>query len=611
MRYASLIDLTLVRVTAQALFLTKSSVTFDVHVEDCKLRSIEAKHLVASGLFVLGTQLKSLVIDEASCGSVEVRGEAKRRTCSVGRISARHCTLGYFEIRNLQLDSHENGVCLNFEHSRVKGLLGITDIRTSGAITGRFSHLGQLNLDHLTSEMGLEEVKALKADPQLHAVSLSMRACSLPGGLYAEHTTLSHSMSLAYATFGDRIRLADCTVGTAETNVSIDLDTAVGAQVELIGVTCIGAVAAPRSRLDIFDISGTTEINCAGEDVSKVEGRLLDFYQTCALDLNEAELSSCNISGELAIGGDLSFSVAKVDSFVVTAHIDQRRPKVVAHDIFLVGMRSVRLRLEPTLTPSKAIRPLRIHAASCQTDVLTTDLDDWADGSTIKGLTYRKLESADSGSGERREITKPGEVGTALEWLARSPFDLDAYQQLSNQFNVQDRSGRQAVALITRKYYARQRGRLAPFDPRRLAEWIWWVSTRSGYKPLRLVGIGIGIVLIWSAVLMSPLRSQLIATDASATTQTLSARWSADTDCRSESVRCFNPVSLATEIVLPVLDLGQRQAWRPGTNSRRGDWLRWAMDLTSVVGWAMAAMGAVGVAQLMSPTRFGRGDPPK
>jgi hypothetical protein len=69
---------------------------------------------------------------------------------------------------------------------------------------------------------------------------------------------------------------------------------------------------------------------------------------------------------------------------------------------------------------------------------------------------------------------------------------------------------------------------------------------------------------------------------------------------------CIQPAIYALDILVPLIDLGQRSAWVPDRSQDDGGWFandgRWlaaATWATSVVGWVLATLVAAGFTQLI------------
>lgn len=78
------------------------------------------------------------------------------------------------------------------------------------------------------------------------------------------------------------------------------------------------------------------------------------------------------------------------------------------------------------------------------------------------------------------------------------------------------------------------------------------------------------------------------------------ARAPASDPCGDGQVRCFNPVFYAVDTVIPLVTLGQRNAWYPNRAAPWGAAVDTWLNLATLLGWALSSIF------LLSFTRLAR-----
>lgn len=70
------------------------------------------------------------------------------------------------------------------------------------------------------------------------------------------------------------------------------------------------------------------------------------------------------------------------------------------------------------------------------------------------------------------------------------------------------------------------------------------------------------------------------------------AAWSAD-GAPGQDYETFNRYAYAADVVVPLLDFGQTEAWAPSTTRGFGGWhLWWLRWVLSAMGWVVTGLGA-------------------
>ncbi|MGC1428912.1 MAG: hypothetical protein WA822_10010, partial [Albidovulum sp.] len=134
-----------------------------------------------------------------------------------------------------------------------------------------------------------------------------------------------------------------------------------------------------------------------------------------------------------------------------------------------------------------------------------------------------------------------------------------------------------------------------------------------GYRPLRSVG---ALFILWvvasllayaawdegsfapnSDVILSSDEWTVLANDSSVYNPAKS--WS-DKHAAGQDWETFSPWAYGFDIVVPILNVGQTDAWAPSTNRRGWGWrLWWARWFLSSFGWIISALGAAAITGLI------------
>lgn len=255
---------------------------------------------------------------------------------------------------------------------------------------------------------------------------------------------------------------------------------------------------------------------------------------------------------------------------------------------------------------------------------LVDDLQSWPDGGRVflDGFTYDRItDNAPTAAKER------------LRWLKRSNRDDGEFlpqpyahlarvlREMGHDRAAQDVLVKQGTEL---RRHSRRRAFARSTATGNIFATIWaWVSFCSravwnflertvigyGYKPFRslvvltvLVSVAIMLShLAWEAGDFAP-NSDVILTSAkwvelaeAEDVPNPAVAWSAK-DGPGRDWETFNRYAYGFDVVVPILSLGQTEAWAPSTS--RGIWgwvLWWARWLLSSAGWVVTALAAAAV----------------
>jgi hypothetical protein len=383
-------------------------------------------------------------------------------------------------------------------------------------------------------------------------------------------------------------------------------------EVSLAGASIGGQLECKGAR---FEGAGGAALNAEGVQVTGsaflcAEGNT-PFHAT-----GEVSLSGASIGGQLECKG-AQFDNAKGDALNAEA-------VRVTGALFWNG-----------IDGNSVVGPVSFVSAHVGT--LFDDLPSWPSGPdqlSLDGFTYDRITG--SFTDARRRI----------EWLKRGTryggsFQPQPYTQLANVLRAMghDRDARevlheQAYQLgFTRRddRKVRPNGDIGVafksiwFDLVNLADhfWDWWARkiVGYGYKPFRALWSLIGLWLLATflaqmaytkgqfapnsdVVLVSKGWDDLVAQDCVPDPQpdciaNPAAAWSAIGQ-QGLDWDTFNSVGYAADLVVPILDLGQTDAWAPSRD--RGAWgkaLWWGRWVLAAFGWIVTAFGVAAVTGIM------------
>jgi hypothetical protein len=266
----------------------------------------------------------------------------------------------------------------------------------------------------------------------------------------------------------------------------------------------------------------------------------------------------------------------------------------------------------------------RIDLTAAKTGDLIDDLPSWPMGGQVflDGFTYDRITGNAPITAEAR-----------LKWLERcnrigQNFLPQPYTQLAKVLREMGHDRAAQDVLVEQGTLIRQHSRKRAFmrstaNGNKFAKaWAWiprsvlafWNSLERGvvgygYKPFRSLGVLTGLVVIaitlshlaWEAgdfapnsdvILTSPKWVEL-AEDEDVPNPAVA--WSAK-DSPGRDWETFNRYAYGFDVVVPILSLGQTEAWAPSTS--RGIWgwaLWWARWLLSSAGWVVTALAAAAV----------------
>lgn len=209
-------------------------------------------------------------------------------------------------------------------------------------------------------------------------------------------------------------------------------------------------------------------------------------------------------------------------------------------------------------------------------------------------------------------------VRARLAWLDRRPMDIgfsaQPYEHLASVMNkIGHRDDAHRVLMEKEKYLRRNNLAQAALEPWAILRvpLLWTVNillrtlTGYGYRPsFAVMWASLFICLLalffqktWHAGDMAPNAPPVLISDdwISATREhpdNPAAHWSSAGQA-GQDYETFHAVAYATDLLVPIVNLGQEEAWAPSTSRSpwgwHGWWLRWFAKL---IGWVLTALGA-------------------
>jgi len=415
-------------------------------------------------------------------------------------------------------------------------------------------------------------------------VALSAGGLSIDGGIFlTEHfvaageirmigSRLGANLSLAGASLsnpgGLALDLNRASIGsvdgaelTAEGQLSF-AGTRIAGNLDLDGARLEAAGDRPALAADGASIDGSvtlTRVRARGEislravrvgQRVRLQGARLDNPGAVACRLSRAQVAADVFAIGLTAAGELRLAGATVGGDVLLERARLRNPGGTA--LNAITLRAVVLSLE-LAEPAQGLVDLR-HASIV---ILRDDPAAWPEQLSLEGLTYQALEP--------RQPARQ-----RLRWLARDPrgHQPQPYEQLAAHYNAIGQPA-QAVSVL----YARERSQRRALPPLARA-WsrLQDLAVGYGYQPWR--------ALVWLAVLLGA-GSAVFAL-------------APPPPLQAGVAPHFSAFVYTLDLLLPVVDLGQKHAFNPAGPEQ---WLSYVLIAS---GWILVTTIAAGAARVLS-----------
>ena len=208
-------------------------------------------------------------------------------------------------------------------------------------------------------------------------------------------------------------------------------------------------------------------------------------------------------------------------------------------------------RLRPLQQPDGAV-----DLTSAKVGILEDDPETWPEDLYLNGFAYDVL--GDIGVTTRRR----------LEWLTRNHYGYapQLYDQLASVYRCAgDEHAARKVAVT------KERRRRHPYSP---LSWLWYLSVGYGYRPW-LAGVWvIALVILGTVVFSHAYPAHMIAISA--------------------HPPAFHAAAYASDLLVPVIGLGQKSAWQP----QGSGYQYWSWAFTGA-GWILTTAVVAGLAGIL------------
>ena len=356
-------------------------------------------------------------------------------------------------------------------------------------------------------------------------------------------------------------------------------------EVSLSGAEIGGRLSCLDGR---FENAGGKALNAEGV---KVQGPV--FLRDGFHAIGEVRLSGAEIGGQLACDGG-RFENAEGDALNAQgARIDA----IIFRDVEILSG--------------------RVNLNTAHIGSLVDDLASWPGGGRVilDGFTYDRITAG------------PTDSKTRLDWLSRGDrwkgtFFPQPYTQLAKVLrDMGHERGARDVLVVRDEKIAAEEWRRAhreldgtwpkawaslKADFRKFVNWLSHLLIDYGHRPLKALW---GLMGLWlfATILAHWVETQgdmVPNSDVILTSENWASVHQANHPAQAwrqtpegQSWESFNRYAWAADVVIPILDFGQTEAWAPSTNlGTAGKTLWWGKWVLSTAGWIVLAFAAAGVA---------------
>ncbi len=205
-----------------------------------------------------------------------------------------------------------------------------------------------------------------------------------------------------------------------------------------------------------------------------------------------------------------------------------------------------------------------------------------------------------------------------LKWLSlldttEKAFSPQPYEQLAKVLREMGHREDAKVVLIEKERLQRVAARKAAPSKGR---WLWdgvldgviWGTSAYGYRPFRAVGWLLGFIYIGTFIFgfadmkdgFKPNDSRVWQNEAwYGCAGALSQKGCYLVSDKGQGYPSFNPLIYSIDLLLPIVDLDQQDAWIPDED--KAPWARWYMWLHITLGWFFSLLAVAGFTGLIKP----------
>ncbi len=574
---------------------------------------------------VLGLEVPPEVTEGNPDGTVHIRApvlryvllggcDAKKTDPAGVSIFGAHVT-GELDVSNLKLTGEMFIVNSRFDEelrmglTKVKVLILNDSHLTSGLWAQGLDAEGNVFLHGISTEASVELNSAIIGG-QLDCTDASF--CAEKGeALNAQRITTKESVLLRGITAEVGVAVNGANIGGQLDCTRATFNAKEGNALNAQGITTkadlfLRGIAA-KATVDVNGANIGGQLDCEGATFNAKEGHALsaqgittkeDVFLTGITAEAKVDLNGASIGGQLSCIG-ATFNAKEGDALNALG-------LTIGRELVWRGV----------TTPHAALEFRDAHAA-----VLVDDETSWpAGGRTyLDGFTYGRI------------IEAATDAETRLKWIAKSErpgrFVPQPYTHLAKVLREKGHERDAREILIGRErrhsWHRRQKFRVALdgtvstglksvwYDLRRFLPWAWDSAARLGagygYKPFRTVLVIAALVCstwLFSAKAyhagdFAPNSAVVQLSDEwvflAETARNPAADWSAET-AAGRDWETFNGLIYAADVVVPIINFGQTEAWAPSTT--RGGWgwhLWWFKSVMALAGWIITAIGAAAI----------------
>jgi hypothetical protein len=415
-------------------------------------------------------------------------------------------------------------------------------------------------------------------------VALTGGGLDVSGGMFCgDGFTAEGEINLIGARLGDIFAAPGARLGNpAGTALNLDratmrdcdlADLACSGLIGLIGARIASRLSLDRAQLDAgvhgkalavdgATVGGSAVLTglCARGEVSMrtasvgegimLAGARLDNPAGVALCLDGAAVAADIVADSLTVSGEMRLSGIKVEGQLSLDQVRLANPGGAA--LTASGLRASVV----TLSPAAPVLEL-VDLGHAQVDILRDNPQIWPEWLNLNGLTYRVLEPR-------------LRAHDRLRWLARDParHEPQPYEQLAATYSA---AGQPAEA--RRVLYCRERQQRATKTPLgRTWGLIQDITVAYGYQPWR--------ALLWLTLLL--------------TAGSIVYAIAPPPALQPHAAPHFIPVIYTLDLLIPVVDFGQRNAFNPVGAEQ------WLSYFFIASGWLLATTVATGIARVIN-----------
>jgi len=543
------------------LDLTGSTVAGYVRLEHAKMTGQLRMRAARVGADDRAVEATGLSVDgDVDCTGMEARGKVSFDAAKVGgnfdlseaRISRqgdRALVLSYttiggkLECGGLIVEGETRAIrCkvaaqLGMHGARLDGTAGVAffaggmEIGGGAFFAGGFRARGEFRLIGAQLGANLTIEGATFDNPDGMAVNLQRVSV---GSVHGDDLTCKGQLSMIGARVSGDVRLAGAVLETADGTPALDAERAqIDGTLILWKAKALGEVNLRSIRL--------------GERLLLVDAELRHTRGT-ACRLSRAQVTSDIFCDRLSVDGQLRLAGATVGGAITLKEArlaSQTGPAIAAENL-----RAQELHFRPA-APVCGL----VDLSDATIGMLRDDPATWPERLHLEGLSYDTLDPLLPAS-------------QRLRWLARDPTDApQPYEQLAAQYNAIGQLAQARDVL-----YARERMQHRGRSPAARA-WstLQDITVGYGYRPRRALGWLILLLLIGSVVFSIAPPPPL----------------------QPGAAPHFNGVIYTLDLMLPVVNLGQKYAFNPGGAQQ------WLSYFFIAAGWVLATTVATGAARVL------------